>query len=103
EDILAAGDGNEEQAGLFGEMFQREEPALEVGIITEELNAAALDHRDFGKWTGLSPRRILEETCKARYGFPLFVFYAAGPLMRNAQRHLMYNRLQGFLLFSPFQ
>ncbi len=26
--------------------------------------------RDFGKWTGLSPRRILEEACKARYGVP---------------------------------
>lgn len=83
EDILAVDDGNEEQAGLFGEMFQREEPTLEVGIITEELNAAALEHRDFGKWTGLSPRRILEETCKARYGFPLFAFHTAGPLMRN--------------------
>ena len=66
-DILSVDDSNEEQAGLFGDMFQREEPALEVGIITEELNAATINHRDFGKWTGLSPRRILEETCKSRY------------------------------------
>lgn len=58
---------DEEQGDLFGDMFEREEPALEVGVITEELNAAAMTHRDFGKWTGLSPRRILEETCKSRY------------------------------------
>ena len=58
---------DEEQADLFGDMFDREEPTSEVGVITEELNAATMTHRDFGKWTGLSPRRILEETCKSRY------------------------------------
>lgn len=63
QDALAAEDDTE----LFGDMFEREEPTLEVGVITEELNAAAMTHRDFGKWTGLSPRRILEETCKSRY------------------------------------
>ena len=26
--------------------------------------------RDFGKWSGLSPRRILEEACKSRYCCP---------------------------------
>lgn len=70
-DVLSVDDDKEEQADLFGDMFQREEPSLEVGVITEELNAAAMDRRDFGKWTGLSPRRILEETCKARYEPPL--------------------------------
>ncbi|PYH40126.1 putative ATP dependent RNA helicase [Aspergillus saccharolyticus JOP 1030-1] len=55
-----------EDADLLGDMFGSEEPTLELGVITEELNKAAITLRDFGKWSGLSPRRILEETCKAR-------------------------------------
>jgi ATP-dependent RNA helicase DHX29 len=57
----------DETADLLGDMFQAEEPTLESGVILEELNKAVLNMRDFGKWTGLSPRRVLEETCKARY------------------------------------
>ncbi|GES66169.1 ATP dependent RNA helicase [Aspergillus terreus] len=56
----------DETADLLGDMFQAEEPTLESGVILEELNKAVLSMRDFGKWTGLSPRRVLEETCKAR-------------------------------------
>ncbi|RDW90863.1 putative ATP dependent RNA helicase [Aspergillus mulundensis] len=51
---------------LLGDMFQDQEPSLELGVITEELNKASIATRDFGKWTGLSPRRVLEESCKAR-------------------------------------
>ncbi|KAL2787443.1 P-loop containing nucleoside triphosphate hydrolase protein [Aspergillus keveii] len=58
---LEDGDGD-----LLGDMFQDEEPTLELGVITEELNKASITIRDFGKWTGLSPRRVLEEACKAR-------------------------------------
>ncbi|KAE8145083.1 P-loop containing nucleoside triphosphate hydrolase protein [Aspergillus avenaceus] len=57
---------DEETADLLGDMFQAEEPVLETGIILEELNKAAINVRDFGKWTGLSPRKVLEDTCKAR-------------------------------------
>ncbi|QMW35554.1 hypothetical protein G4B84_011045 [Aspergillus flavus NRRL3357] len=57
---------DEEIADLLGDMFQAEEPALETGVILEELSKAAITIRDFGKWTGLSPRRVLEDTCKAR-------------------------------------
>ncbi|RAK95135.1 putative ATP dependent RNA helicase, partial [Aspergillus ibericus CBS 121593] len=57
---------NEENTDLLGDMFQDEEPVLEIGVITAELNKASIKIRDFGKWTGLSPRRVLEETCKAR-------------------------------------
>ena len=41
-----------------------------TGITTmtvEQKGGNRLMIRDFGKWTGLSPRRILEETCRARY------------------------------------
>ncbi|KAL4962628.1 putative ATP dependent RNA helicase [Aspergillus stella-maris] len=56
-----------EDVDLLGDMFQdNEEPTLELGVITEELNKASIAVRDFGKWTGLSPRRVLEEACKAR-------------------------------------
>lgn len=58
---------NEESTDLLGDMFQDEEPVLEIGVITEELSKASIKIRDFGKWTGLSPRRVLEETCKSRY------------------------------------
>ncbi|KAL4889791.1 hypothetical protein BDV59DRAFT_103814 [Aspergillus ambiguus] len=53
-------------ADLLGDMFQAEEPTLESGVILEELSKVVLNMRDFGKWTGLSPGRVLEETCKAR-------------------------------------
>ncbi|KAL3437177.1 P-loop containing nucleoside triphosphate hydrolase protein [Aspergillus tetrazonus] len=57
---------DDEAGDLLGGMFQDEEPTLELGVITEELNKASIATRDFGKWTGLSPRRVLEEACKAR-------------------------------------
>ena len=73
-----AAEDNEAAEDLLGDMFQgEEEPALELGVITEELNKAAVTSRDFGKWTGLSPRRVLEETCKARSGLWPVVFQVA--------------------------
>ncbi|KAL6239206.1 hypothetical protein BDW75DRAFT_199177 [Aspergillus navahoensis] len=63
-EILPALD--DEAGDLLGDLFQDEEPTLELGVITEELNKASIATRDFGKWTGLSPRRVLEEACKAR-------------------------------------
>ncbi|KAL2824647.1 P-loop containing nucleoside triphosphate hydrolase protein [Aspergillus cavernicola] len=57
---------DDDGADLLGDMFQAEEPTLGLGVITEELNKASIPVRDFGKWTGLSPRRVLEEACKAR-------------------------------------
>lgn len=63
DDVLL---GDEENADVLGGMFEGEEPALESGVILDELNKASMHVRDFGKSTGLSPRRVLEETCKAR-------------------------------------
>ncbi|RAL15062.1 putative ATP dependent RNA helicase [Aspergillus homomorphus CBS 101889] len=65
-DDAAPLDNAGEDADLLGDMFGSEEPTLELGVITEELNKASIKVRDFGKWSGLSPRRVLEETCKAR-------------------------------------
>jgi ATP-dependent RNA helicase DHX29 len=87
EDVLPV----DEQADLFGDMFEREEPALEVGVITEELNAAAMTVRDFGKWTGLSPRRILEETCKSKYDAIKAVLCPANEHRRDASCKITYK------------
>lgn len=65
-DVLVAA-GDNENTDLLGDMFGAEEPELESGVILEELSKATMYVRDFGKFTGLSPRRVLEETCKSRY------------------------------------
>jgi ATP-dependent RNA helicase DHX29 len=53
--------------GLFGDMFTSAEPFLP----TNERKAGNEDDGlmllvDFGKWVGVSPRRVLEDTCKTR-------------------------------------
>ncbi|KAJ5591716.1 Helicase C-terminal [Penicillium hispanicum] len=54
-------------AGLLGDMFQ-DEPDGSGSILglPPPVTEAKVTIRDFGKFTGLSPRRVLEETCKAR-------------------------------------
>ncbi|KAJ5084240.1 Helicase C-terminal [Penicillium alfredii] len=57
----------DENAGLLGDMFEAEpeDPGSILGIPPPVVQPA-ITMRDFGKWAGLSPRRVLEETCKAR-------------------------------------
>lgn len=52
--------------GLLGDMFQAEPEDGSILGLPPPVNQAAVTIRDFGKYSGLSPRRILEETCKAR-------------------------------------
>lgn len=54
----------DDDEGLFGEMFTAN-AADGPSSILETANSHVLV-RDFGKPSGLSPRRVLEETCKAR-------------------------------------
>lgn len=54
-----------EDVDLLGDMFETETPILDA--IIESKSDTGVTLRDFGKWTGISPRRVLEETCKARY------------------------------------
>ena len=37
------------------------------GIVSTGLDGRPVAVRDFGKWSGISPRRVLEEACKARW------------------------------------
>lgn len=54
-------------AGLLGDMFQdeAESSASILGLPPPKVETT-VTLRDFGKSTGLTPRRVLEETCKAR-------------------------------------
>lgn len=65
--LPADGINEDENVGLFGDMFQAEGPILGPALNAELMNTS-ITLRDFGKSTGLSPRRVLEEACRARYG-----------------------------------
>lgn len=59
-------DEMDDGAGLLGDMFEAEaEGGSILGLPLPEIQTP-VTHRDFGKWAGLSPRRVLEETCKSR-------------------------------------
>jgi ATP-dependent RNA helicase DHX29 len=49
-------------------------------------NGVKVTIRDFGKWTGVNPTRVLEEACRARY--VLFLNYIFPVLTPIAQRYL---------------
>lgn len=57
-----------EEGDLFGDIFSSNQEPLfpESAQVSEDKNSTSII-RDFGKWSGLSPRRILEETCRARF------------------------------------
>jgi ATP-dependent RNA helicase DHX29 len=60
-------ENQDEPDDLFGAIFTDEEgdaAASGVNAGIEKNTTTIL--RDFGKWTGISPRRVLEDACKAR-------------------------------------
>ena len=65
-------DGDDDMDGMLGEFFTNlpdatTDPATGLSIMsTKSQEGTDVEIRDFGKWTGLSPRRVLEEACKAR-------------------------------------
>lgn len=62
-DVLEKG-GDEE---LFGDLFAADEAEAAPSTSLSEAQSSHIELRDFGDPTGLSPRRVLEETCRARY------------------------------------
>ena len=68
-------DGNDDVDGMLGAFFTGlpdaiADPATGLSIMsTKSQEGTNVEIRDFGKWTGLSPRRVLEEACKARFDF----------------------------------
>lgn len=65
-----SGEGVDEMlGGLFASPPESStDPSAGVsGAVTLESVGDTVKKRDFGKWTGLSPRRVFEEACKSRY------------------------------------
>lgn len=67
-EVLAQEDDDGALADLFSSL-----PVSEVDPVTgktstvvNEANGAKVTIRDFGKWTGVSPMRALEEACRSR-------------------------------------
>lgn len=71
---------DDENASLFGDMFSAETSIAEPTLVAEPMSSS-IQIRDFGKPTGLSPRRVLEETCKARFVFSFFTLPEISRLM----------------------
>ncbi|KAJ5151042.1 uncharacterized protein N7482_010294 [Penicillium canariense] len=65
-DVLPVDEMEDDAAGLLGDMFQAEPDDGSILGLPPPVMEANVTIRDFGKTTGLSPRRVLEETCKAR-------------------------------------
>lgn len=55
--------------GLFQNLPESNTDAMTgiTSMTVQEQEGIRLIIRDFGKWTGMSPRRVLEELCRARY------------------------------------
>lgn len=69
KDILAENAEDDDIAGLFESLPQSEvNPA--TGMLQTVVNSSdgtKLFIREFSKWTGVSPKRVLEEACRSRY------------------------------------
>ena len=72
-EILAQGDDDDDDEEALADLFANL-PTNEVdpttGKTTTVVNGAdgvKVVIRDFGKWTGMSPQRVLEEACRSRY------------------------------------
>lgn len=73
-EILAENnDEDDDISGLFASLPQNEvDPATgKMQTVINSTNGAKTILKDFGKWTGVSPRRVLEEACRSR----LVVFF----------------------------
>ncbi len=67
-------DNGEDTAGMLGELFSTlpdstTDPTTGISCMTtSESGGSTVKIRDFGRSTGMSPRRVFEEACKSRYG-----------------------------------
>lgn len=69
---IKAVEQNEDAGEMLGELFfglPDTTTNLSTGashLTTTDTGSTTIEVRDFGKWTGMSPRRVFEEACKAR-------------------------------------
>ena len=59
---------DEEDSVLLGDMFSAvPDQTMSVAVVKDEVSSQDIQLRDFGKQSGLSPRRLIEEAVRARY------------------------------------
>lgn len=70
------------------------DPATGLSITsTVNQDGSSVEIRDFGKWTGVSPRRVLEEACKARWDFRFVDWRALLTLDRDSASRVTYKTI----------
>lgn len=69
KDILAENAEDDDIAGLFESLPQSEiNPATgKLQTVVNSSDGTKLFIREFAKWTGVTPKRVLEEACRSRY------------------------------------
>lgn len=67
--VTVPGSRSEDEDDLLGQFFESlPESSTDANTgVTTMVGGDDITIRDFGKWTGMSPRRVLEEACRARY------------------------------------
>jgi ATP-dependent RNA helicase DHX29 len=68
EILSQSNEDDDDIGGLFASLPQNEVDAEtgETRTVINSADGAKIVIRDFGKWTGFSPRRALEEACRSR-------------------------------------
>ena len=63
---------DEEALDMLGDLFINSSTPADGGQLDDDgVINTSVSIRDFGKWTGMSPRRVFEESCKSRHGYLL--------------------------------
>lgn len=87
-EILAENDGSDDDiSGLFASLPQNEvdESTGKTQTVVTSSDGSKVVIRDFGKWTGMSPRRILEEACRSRFVGIWIVSFDLGLMFRQGR------------------
>ena len=74
KNLPESNDDDDEMDGMLSTFFSglpdtATDPTTGLSIISTAQEGSNVEIRDFGKWTGMNPRRVLEEACKARWDF----------------------------------
>ena len=85
------GEKDEDAIDLLGDLFSSNSTPADGG----EPDGGGIGNtpvmiRDFGKWTGMSPRRVFEEACKSRQGFFMSLMTKLTPSI-EMHRHALHT------------
>lgn len=102
---------DEEQFDMMGDLFSslpETTSDLESGassLVSRGKEGQIVTIRDFGRWTGMNPRRVFEEACKARLDFLQFFGSCCSLIteveMRLVKSHLMSYQNQHLRINNP--